>query len=396
MKTERIAIIGGGLSGLYAAALLEARGIKDYVVLEARGTFGGRIISVPNASNPGWNNAGRGPITGRFDLGATWFWPALHPELQQLVDQLGPQTVQQHETGEMLIERSRTDPPNRIEGFLSAPSPLRLVGGMGALVDAVRNRLPGDRLVAGQQVKRLLQQDSHIEVETQDRLGQAVSYHVAHVLLAVPPRLVATTIDFVPTLPDTLARQWKACATWMAPHAKYVAVFDTPFWREQGLSGGARSTVGPMAEIHDASAIAGQGALFGFLGVPTEVRRQVPEDVLLSHCRAQFVRLFGGRAAKPVAEFFKDWASDSYTSVAADEHADGHHSFRLSTTSSEEPWKNRIIGIASEWSPSFSGYVAGAIEAARLGVEAMLAPGPASTLARWQRPYLYSDSQEQA
>ena len=40
--TARIAIIGGGLSGLYAAALLEQHGIQDYVLLEARETFGGR------------------------------------------------------------------------------------------------------------------------------------------------------------------------------------------------------------------------------------------------------------------------------------------------------------------------------------------------------------------
>jgi monoamine oxidase len=31
----------------------------------------------------------------------------------------------------------------------------------------------------------------------------------------------------------------------------------------------------------------------------------------------------------------------------------------------------RLRGIASEWSPQFSGYVAGAIEAASLGVQAL-------------------------
>src|SRR3546814_12909940 len=64
VKSARIAIIGGGLSGLYAAALLEERGIKDYVVLEARETFGGRIISVPDVSGPGWDKVG-----GRLEIG---------------------------------------------------------------------------------------------------------------------------------------------------------------------------------------------------------------------------------------------------------------------------------------------------------------------------------------
>src|SRR3546814_6723423 len=84
-------------------------------------------------------------VTGRFDLVATWFWPAQQPELQRLVDRLGLQTVQQHEAGEMLIERSRTYPPHRVEGFLSAPPALRLAGGMGALVQALQGRLPADR-----------------------------------------------------------------------------------------------------------------------------------------------------------------------------------------------------------------------------------------------------------
>lgn len=49
MKEARIVIVGGGLSGLYAAFLLERQGIENYVLLEARPAFGGRILSVPNA-----------------------------------------------------------------------------------------------------------------------------------------------------------------------------------------------------------------------------------------------------------------------------------------------------------------------------------------------------------
>jgi len=37
-------------------------------------------------------------------------------------------------------------------------------------------------------------------------------------------RLIASTWD--PALRATLAQQWRHTATWMAPHAKYVAVFD--------------------------------------------------------------------------------------------------------------------------------------------------------------------------
>ena len=47
MQAARIAIVGAGLAGLYAAFLLEQQGIKDYVLLEARDTLGGRIASAP-------------------------------------------------------------------------------------------------------------------------------------------------------------------------------------------------------------------------------------------------------------------------------------------------------------------------------------------------------------
>jgi len=43
-----------------------------------------------------------------------------------------------------------------------------------------------------------------------------------------------------------------------------------------------------------------------------------------------------------------------------------------SSSVAEASWRGRFVGIASEWSPNFSGYVAGAIEAARLGLALIL------------------------
>ena len=310
---ERARAQGALFIGLYAAYLLEQRGIQDYVLLEARDALGGRIMSIPPK-----NSAGAQPSSDWYDLGATWFWPALQQDLHALLRELGVATFEQPEDGDMLLERSRTHSPSRVDGYRSEPAARRVVGGMGALIHVLRQRLAADRLMTGTHVRRLRHLDDCIEVEADGPRGHELVHRVAHVLLAVPPRLAASTIDFVPALPDTLARPWKHCATWMAPHAKYLAVFDQPFWREQGLSGAARSAVGPMTEIHDASAPGGHGALFGFIGVPASVRRQASEEDLLAHCRAQLARLFGPRAAVPQAEYLKDWASDPYTAVPAD------------------------------------------------------------------------------
>lgn len=59
MMNAEVIIVGGGLSGLYAARLLEKAGI-DYALLEGRERMGGRILQA-NAAEA--------------DLGATWFWP---------------------------------------------------------------------------------------------------------------------------------------------------------------------------------------------------------------------------------------------------------------------------------------------------------------------------------
>ena len=158
----------------------------------------------------------------------------------------------------------------------------------------------------------------------------------------------------------------------MAPHAKYIAIYDSPFWREQGLSGEARSAIGPLTEIHDASAPRGDSALFGFIGVPADVRRDLSDDELRSHCRAQLTRLFGPLAAMPKGEVIKDWAREPTTATAADRHATAHYGTAPSAEVRLGIWRKRIVGIASEWSPVYAGYVAGAIEAATRGVQALL------------------------
>lgn len=365
MHSARIAIVGGGLSGVYAAWLLERAGITDYVMLEARAALGGRIASV-DASGQAVADA-----IDRFDLGPTWFWPGYQRALHQLVEALGLQQFEQFETGDMLVERSPDVPPERTRGYVNSPASMRLVGGMGALIDALLQAIDPARIRRGLTVRRLRSADSHVELDSEDAAGRITTWRAQHVLLAVPPRLAEGRIEFTPALPQALARQWRETPTWMAAHAKYIAIYDTPFWREQGLSGEGRSARGPLGEIHDASMPGGSAALFGFFGVPARVRKNVSEDVLRTHCRAQFVRLFGPQAETPRTELIKDWAQDPYTATATDLDTANHHTTSPAAMAASGPWHGRLTGIASEWSPQFPGYVAGAIDAAGLGVQSL-------------------------
>src|SRR5690606_4423335 len=53
--------------------------------------------------------------------------------------------------------------------------------------------------------------------------------------------------------PEQVLSNWRKTPTWMAPHAKYVAVYKTDLLHARQLSGNAGSRVGPMVEIHDVS-----------------------------------------------------------------------------------------------------------------------------------------------
>ena len=360
MKTVPVVIVGGGLSGLYTAFLLEQKGV-DYILLEARSTLGGRIVT---AKLPRDNRN-----IDSFDLGPSWFWPDYQQQLAQLIGELQLESVAQFEDGDMMVERSPNEPAVRTRGYKSSPPSMRLKGGMAALIEALYHRLEASRILTGQIVRQLNNTEKHIEISSEDASGQVITWQAQHVLLALPPRLAQESITFQPSLPANLETQWQRTATWMAPHAKYLAVYDTPFWQKKGLSGAARSAQGPMVEINNASVVDGSGALFGFIGVPAPVRQSLSDDVLKAHCRAQLVRLFGAQAETPNREYLKDWAQEPFTATAADVSSDGQHAAAPTSKATSGVWENCLTGIGSEWSAQFPGYLAGAVDAANIGIK---------------------------
>ena len=360
----RVGIVGAGLSGLWAANLLAQRGISDVMLFEARNRLGGRVHSAADLS---------APHGARYDLGAAWFWPELQPELAQAIEQLGLTTVAQHEEGDALWERTMHAPPWRLPVGPSAPPARRLAGGMASLVDALQARLHHQGLMREHRVDRLTLREpgGPLMLHAASPDGASHAWTLDAVLLALPPRLAAA-LAFEPALPAALREHWHDTPTWMGPHAKYLAVYERPFWRAHGLSGSARSVTGPMSEVHDASSetTSGAGALFGFLSVSAAGRRLAGEAALKAACRAQLVRLFGPEATKPRAEFFQDWAVEPFTAIEADRQQRADIHTPPPAQADVGPWQARIIGVGSEWSPQFPGYIAGTLDAAQRGVAA--------------------------
>ena len=377
MQDIPVVIVGGGLSGLYAAFLLEQKGIA-YRLLEARDTLGGRIAVAKYLDAHATNNStdiDQAESSATFDLGPSWFWPDYQTQLSSLIESLNLSRFAQFEEGDMMVERAANQPPVRMQGYKSAPPSVRLVGGMAALTDALYARLDASCIMTGQVVQQLNKTSQYIEVQSEDSsghvTGHVMTFRAQHVLLALPPRLVEGRIAFQPALPQDLSEQWRKTATWMAPHAKYVAVYESPFWRDDGLSGAARSAIGPLTEIHDASTLENDGALFGFFGMPAQVRQSVSDTVLKEHCRAQLVRLFGEQASTPKAEYLKDWAQDPLTAMPADASGNGQHAVAPASKPKTGVWQDCLTGCGSEWSAQFPGYVAGAIDAATVAVQSL-------------------------
>lgn len=362
MTSPSILIVGGGLAGLTAACRLHRAGIASRV-LEARQRPGGRILTA--------GPSGEAAMDG-FDLGASWFWPALQPALQSLIEDLGLTSFPQASEGDVMIHRMSREAPRRYRALRQDPQSMRLTGGTGRLIDALMRAVPAETIRLGTRVTHLALGDGAVSVDTLTALGQRETLSARHVILAMPPRLLAATVQFSPAIEPATARHWRETPTWMAPHAKFFAFYDRPFWREVSLSGTAQSLTGPLAEIHDATTASGSAALFGFLGLPAGQRKAMGQDAIAAACVAQLKQLFGPQAASPRACLMKDWAADPLTATPADALASGRPAAKPRPWVTG-PWRDRITLAGSETSPHEPGYLAGAVEAANLAVAALIA-----------------------
>jgi monoamine oxidase len=357
---EPIVIVGAGLSGLRAASLLISQGIECRV-LEARGRMGGRILNRAALDRP---------EIGQFDLGPTWFWPEHEPVIANLVHEFGLRTVEQYTEGAMLFEQAQNGPIQRHvlpEGAVEKS--VRLIGGVQSLVAAVSATLPPGTVELDSRVTAItMDEEGAITLEAEQEDGMKKSLRAGAVILALPPRIVAHRIEFSPPLPSELMKSLKDKPTWMAGQAKAVAIYNRPFWREDGLSGQVTSWAGPLQEIHDASPETGYGALFGFFGLSAKMRQDLGEEKILELVVHQLTRLFGPSAENPISLLYKDWSSDTETAIDEDSQPlSSFPSYGLPSTSSG-PWEKKIIFAGTETSMEHGGHLEGALRSAERAV----------------------------
>jgi monoamine oxidase len=143
---------------------------------------------------------------------------------------------------------------------------------------------------------------------TSDRLV----VHAKQAIVAIPPVLLEH-IHFSPAMP----RMRRNLAKRIVPGhlIKWEAIYDTPFWRDAGLSGQIISDTGPVRSTFDNSPPSGKpGILFGFIGgsdanALAKMTAAQRRDIVL----AQFGTYFGDAARTPAGSFEMDWTLEPWT-----------------------------------------------------------------------------------
>ena len=357
-----IVIVGGGISGLAAAWQLQTAGLK-VVLLEARQRVGGRVLTLDHQQTTD------GGLGAQCDMGPSWFWQA-QPLIAKLLEKFGIGHHEQFSEGQILFQSA-----NGTVKQLDEPSPmtnaLRISGGIGRLTEAIASALAPGTIRFEHAARSIRFSDLRegatnpkIEVHYQTSKG-ANMISASQVVLAMPPRLSAQ-IKITPELPSEARLQLKRTPTWMAGHAKFFAIYRTPFWREANLCGTAISHKGPLTEIHDASPESGNCySLFGFAGLTPEARAKLGSEQFIELAKQQLVQLFGGQAENPESVYYQDWSQEDFTASQTDRVPQTRHPQYGLTLGVGAQWQDKLHFISSEMSYKNGGLIEGALEVAQ-------------------------------
>ncbi len=183
----------------------------------------------------------------------------------------------------------------------------RFVGGTGLICDRMAAELGRKRVVKKAPVSRIRQRGGGVRVE-----AKGVTVDAKRAIVAIPPPL-ASRIQYDPRLPASrdLLTQRVSQGTLM----KATAVYDRPFWREEGLNGTVVSHDGPVQVTYDASPPDGSpGVIFGFVG--GDLAREftvMSADARRAAVLANFTKYFGQAAGSPIDYFETDWPGEQWS-----------------------------------------------------------------------------------
>jgi monoamine oxidase len=183
----------------------------------------------------------------------------------------------------------------------------RVSGGTQGISVALANRIGHKNVLLNNPVRQIFQRKNSVYVH-----ADKATVNAQRVIVAIPPNLAGRIIyePQVPATRDQLTQRMPVGSL-----IKTIAVYDTPFWRAQGLNGQVTSEEGPVTVMFDASPANGSpGVLLGF--IDGDAARQLsdkPDGVRASAALESYARYFGQQAAHPKTYFDQVWDHEIYT-----------------------------------------------------------------------------------
>ncbi len=230
----------------------------------------------------------------------------------------------------------------------------RLHGGAQMLPLGLAESL-GERLKLGVPVRRIEQVEEGVRV-----LADGVEVEAERAIVAIPPALAAR-IEFDPMPPPTRREMCERLRPGRI--TKCLALYESPFWREDGFSGEAVTDAGPATLTFDSSPRDGSsGVLLGFVGGPEVGEMEaLSADERRAAVLAGFSRLFGSRAAAPIDFVAQAWNGEDW-SLGGPTSNFGPGGWTATGPALREPI-GRVHWAGTETATVWSGYMEGALQA---------------------------------
>ncbi|MBU3691251.1 MAG: FAD-dependent oxidoreductase [Solirubrobacterales bacterium] len=182
----------------------------------------------------------------------------------------------------------------------------RVVGGSQLVSIRLAERL-GDRVILDSPVDSIEWSEGGVEVHS-----ARADVEAERVIVAVPPNMT-NSIRFQPPLPGWRQRMTQDLS--QGSIIKCLAVYDEPFWRDDGLSGQGFAPYGLVSEIYDNSPPSGSvGVIVTFLaGEKAEsAARMLPEQ--RREAVLEGIAAYLGPRANDATGFIEvDWAEEEWT-----------------------------------------------------------------------------------
>ncbi|MFD0687029.1 flavin monoamine oxidase family protein [Actinomadura fibrosa] len=182
----------------------------------------------------------------------------------------------------------------------------RFVGGSQEVPVRLAQRL-GDIIRYNAPVRSITAEDGGVTV-----VADGITVTAKRVVVAMSPA-IAGKIDYSPGLPASRAQLMQRYP--MGSIAKFVAVYDTPFWRADGLTGQAVADSGAIDATFDNSPPDGsRGILMGFIN-QTNIRKldAASPDAVRAAGLDSLGKLFGDTARNPVRTAIQRWDNETWS-----------------------------------------------------------------------------------